>query len=77
MFSDKDSGKIADRMVRLIAAFAMLNGSSLETLATEVEISKLVVGGAEDGTSPDPEAVRRTMLWLLDEYARNLREQLD
>ena len=69
---EDDAAAIADRLVRLVAAVTALSRYSLEQLAATVEWSKI-----PEEDAPDPEAVRNTMLNLLNQYADGLRDQLD
>jgi hypothetical protein len=49
--------------------------SALEQFSATVEAAKVDAADEEFG-EPDPEDVRNTMLYLLNEYATHLREQL-
>jgi hypothetical protein len=66
-----DAGHRADRFVKGVAALVMLARYSHEHLATFSEWAKL-----EEG-EPDHEAVQDMQVHLLNEYAEDLRRQLD
>lgn len=72
-----DRGKVGRRISHSAAALSLLASSVFETFAYEIEKSKLTVAGASDDVEPQPEAVRDTMLWLLDQHASRLRAELD
>jgi hypothetical protein len=72
-----DRGKVGRRISHSAAALSLLASSVFETFAYEIEKSKLTVAGASDDVEPEPEAVRDTMLWLLDQHASRLRAELD
>jgi hypothetical protein len=72
-----DRGKVGRRISHSAAALSLLASSVFETFAYEIEKSKLTVAGASADVEPEPEAVRDTMLWLLDQHASRLRAELD
>lgn len=67
-----DAEAIANRLVRLVAAVTALSRSSLEHFARLVEEIRL----EDEDAEPDPELIRRSMVYLLNEYASALRELL-
>lgn len=72
-----DRGKVNRRIAQSAAALSLLAASVFEAFAYEIEKSKLIVAGASDEVEPEREAVRETMLWLLDQHASRLRAELD
>jgi hypothetical protein len=72
-----DRGKVGRRISHSAAALSLLASSIFESFAYEIEKSKLTVAGASDDVQPDTQAVRDTMLWLLDQHASRLRAELD
>jgi hypothetical protein len=72
-----DRDKVVRRIAQSAAAFSLLAASVFEAFAYEIEKEKLRVAGASDEVEPEREAVRDTMLWLLDQHASRLRAELD
>ena len=75
VLKDTDSDQQSKRLVHVCSAFALLAFNSIEVFARQIEESKLEVAGTPG--EPDDEAMRDTMLYLLNTYAANLRQELD
>ncbi len=72
-----DRGKADRRIAESAAALSLLAASVFEAFAYEIEKAKLTVAAGSDDAEPEREAVRDTMLWLLDQHASRLRAELD
>ena len=72
VFETADAGNQAERFVHAVAALLILGRASLEQFAAAIEESKL----GQEGGQPDPEAVRNTAMYLLNQYSGHMREQL-